>query len=1312
MKIRARNTNGPGPWTAQLYILDESDNQHPVISDLPDNGALELSVAENTSPSLSPLHTFAATDGNGDDITWSVEGTDAAFFAIDDSGKLSWSSPCTTYFDYETQPSYALKVRAADAKSAVILDVNVTVTDVANEPPAAPPSFASATMNRYLGSSGLDAGSAIGPRVTAGDGDLRYALDATSETTFDIDCFTGQLSVDAGSPLVPATDLPATLTVTATDADGTTDTTEVTVVGVLDTPTVMRNLKLTPDPSGLSYAIDYRADWPFHHGDSALTGVNIHVITPNVDSIQATTGILDRPFIWTLSANWDRVDLVAGEKTSMRLQAVNGDVDGPWTAAVEILNDKSGKHHPVISNKPDTGPFEFSVEETAGGAVLHTFAATDGDGDTITWSVEGTGAASFTIDSSGDLSPACGGAYLDYASTPSYALKVRASDGWGAEIADVNVTVTDVAEAGSVSFDSSAPQVDTALAASLTDEDNAAISGATWQWATATGCTGTWTDIAAGTSASYTPAAADAGKYLRATASFTSGGSTVTASQITASAVLAAPGSNNAPVITNKVAGATVSAPENVDDHTTVLFTYTVTDADHTIHWWKLFSSDGEGGANKDHENFVMGVNGGGLFLRAAFIASGGLDYETKTSYTFTVEVSDLTDTDTVVVTLNVTNVDEAGSVSFDSTTPVVGTALTASLTDPDGSISGATWQWATSADRSTGWTDISGETSASYTPVAGDAGKYLRATASYTDGHGASKTAVMVAAHAVVAHTVVAHSPPGAPTNLLLIPSEAGRFHVQIDFAHPSSHGSATITYYEVDYNQTAVTESTTPPLDGERDGYDLYTAGRPSTTRTRLTAGAIFKVRMRACNEWVDADDLCTTAGTGPWSYTIQVIVDDEGNQHPVISSKPDGTGPFEITVSENTGSILHTFTATDGNGDTIIWSLEGTDAGSFTIDGSGQLTRASGTLLDYRTKPRYSFRVKASDSRRGAEIVDVNLTVTVTDVDERLGNPVDEQLSNLDLQLTFGPRLEGPYDGGYYRAWWDNQPVPPGIYIYIEKGRPIHQLLRAENVSRHRTHTATRPVATGDKELASRYVAGAGPVQPGETWCFSIGIRVNGHWDWRDPSYGVPMKFWSPETCITEPGEIRRPVEVPNVTGTVTTVYQYDNEGNKTGQTSYVACLPGDAGCEGRVTVYADRLTAYQWNSAAAKAVRRGETTVGVWTYNENGKMIGRTEYTGCTPTKGDELECTGELLTRTEEDGTRLKDDGNSQSAGSPSEDKGNPSEDKGNSSEDKGNPPEDKSNPPEDKSNQNSNRKCTAAARAEGHPDHDYCSDPQ
>ena len=136
------------------------------------------------------------------------------------------------------------------------------------------------------------------------------------------------------------------------------------------------------------------------------------------------------------------------------------------------------------------------------------------------------------------------------------------------------------------------------------------------------------------------------------------------------------------------------------------------------------------------------------------------LDFETKDTYSVTVRATDPDNgRDEIEVTISVTNVDEAGTVALSSMMPQVGTALTATLTDPDGSVSDVTWSWASSSDEST-WTDISGATSASYTPVTDDGGKYLRATPAYTDGHGPDKSAQAASANAV---PVVA--PPPTPT-------------------------------------------------------------------------------------------------------------------------------------------------------------------------------------------------------------------------------------------------------------------------------------------------------------------------------------------------------------------------------------------------------------------------------------------------------------------------------------------------------------------------------------------------------------------
>ena len=176
------------------------------------------------------------------------------------------------------------------------------------------------------------------------------------------------------------------------------------------------------------------------------------------------------------------------------------------------------------------------------------------------------------------------------------------------------------------------------------------------------------------------------------------------------------------------------------------------------------------------------------------------LDYETRSSYTVTVLVRDGKDADgiddtsiddtssiddTITVTIRVNNEDDPGTLVLSTESPVEGTALTAILSDPDGSVSGVTWGWATSTDNLT-WTAISGATTASYTPPEGGVGSYLRATASYTDGHGPDKKAQASTANAVRLF------PLAKPTGVTTTP---GNQQVTLSWDDP---GDAGITAYE----------------------------------------------------------------------------------------------------------------------------------------------------------------------------------------------------------------------------------------------------------------------------------------------------------------------------------------------------------------------------------------------------------------------------------------------------------------------------------------------------------------------------------
>ena len=206
-----------------------------------------------------------------------------------------------------------------------------------------------------------------------------------------------------------------------------------------------------------------------------------------------------------------------------------------------------------------------------------------------------------------------------------------------------------------------------------------------------------------------------------------------------------------------KVTGdATADYPENGDGP---VATYTAVDPEGTAVKWSLsgvdagdFSMDGGVLAFKKSPDFEKAKGGG----------SG--DADVSNTYSVTVEATDSTrKTAMKTVTVTVTNVDEAGTVKLTTLRPRAGVMLTASVTDPDSRVSGVatdsgvtgpTWQWSRSRSGTSGWGNIDKATGMTYSPDDGDAGYYLRATATYKDkeSHLDDKTAQVISANTVQA--------------------------------------------------------------------------------------------------------------------------------------------------------------------------------------------------------------------------------------------------------------------------------------------------------------------------------------------------------------------------------------------------------------------------------------------------------------------------------------------------------------------------------------------------------------------------------
>ena len=611
--------------------------------------------------------------------------------------------------------------------------------------PNEPPVFDESPSTSRNVAENTSAGTNIGASVTATDPEdntLTYSLDLSSRATFDIVATTGQLRTSAALNFEGKSSY--TVTVTATDPSGADDTITVTInVGNVDEEGTVTLGSTQP-----------------------IVGTSL---TASLDDPDEVSGIVT--WSWESSQNGNSWILISGATAAT--YTPDAVAEGRFLRATASYTDEegSGKSAQAVSTNrvlpvpvaPNTQPVFDEGPSTSRNVAENTaprvnfgapVAATDPENDTLTYSLDVTSRATFGIDaSSGQLQTK--GA-LDYETAPSYTVTVTAADPAGADdTITVTINVINVNEAGTVTLSSLQPIEGTLLTATLDDPDNVGSGSVTWSWRSSPNSTSSGTLISGETSATYTPVAADVNRFLRAIASYTDGaGPSKSAEAVSANAVQAAPVQPNSPpyfppsenrardVHENTPVGTDFGAPVAASDD----------DDDDTLTY-------SLGGTNR--ASFAIDESSGQLRTRAP------LNFEVKSSYSVIVTATDPAGASHgIIVNITVGNVEEPGTVTLSSTQPIVGTPLTATLDDPDNVSGSVTWLWERSQNGTSSWTLISGETSATYTPVTADETRFLRATTSYTDGEGSGKRAQAVSTNRVGLAPVAPNEPPVFSSN------------------------------------------------------------------------------------------------------------------------------------------------------------------------------------------------------------------------------------------------------------------------------------------------------------------------------------------------------------------------------------------------------------------------------------------------------------------------------------------------------------------------------------------------------------------
>ena len=383
-------------------------------------------------------------------------------------------------------------------------------------------------------------------------------------------------------------------------------------------------------------------------------------------------------------------------------------------------------------------------------------------------------------------------------------------------------------------------------------------------------------------------------------------------------------------------------------------------------------------------------------------------------------------------VRVTVENIEELGAVTLNRTPPRVGLPVTATLTDPDGSISGLTWQWSINDD-------IEGATSDTYVPKAEDVDGILTATAMYDDGHsseGSAKKTAMVAAVPVEVDT--RNKPPAfvdQDADMDGVQNTTAERKVDENTGADAIDDAADVADVVADNVGSAVTandpDPNTDPLIYTLSGADagLFRVSRDNTTTQNANDGGQIEVASGTELDYEDRSSYEVTLTAEDSfgdrvSIAVTIMVTDM-DEAPEIMRTPDAnvapgfaSATTSRTVAENMAAgedIGNPVAANDANGDALTYTLGGADAAPFDIDpATGQLSTKA--ALDYETKATYSVTVTARDSGGLRDSIDVTITVTnVEEVGMLTGDASDDYAEN-------GTAAVGTYtaDGPVAASW----------------------------------------------------------------------------------------------------------------------------------------------------------------------------------------------------------------------------------------------------------------------------------------------------
>lgn len=366
------------------------------------------------------LTASAIDDDSGDTLMYSLSGLNNADFAIaSNSGLIS----TTKSLDYETVTSYSLTVAVNDGTVTITTSLTITVNNKNDEP-----TFSNAPYKAAVDEN--DAGAAV-YTVSASDQDttdsLTFFLTGSGSADFVLDSSTGVITLSRALDYESRSSY--FLSVVVLDGNGGSATTNLNVS--------VNDLNETPKFLTTPYSVSI--------AENLQTGTHvIQVVATDEDSGDSLTYSLT-------GTNSSHFAMSSSTGLVTTAQPLDQETVGLYTLNIIVTDGNSSATEVLSLTVIDTNdaptfisaPHNVSVIENDAAAAVYTVSAMDEDsGDSVTFTLTGTGSTDFSLNPSTGVVTLTRA--LDFETTPAYYLTVRACDSnGGVATTSLNVTVVD-----------------------------------------------------------------------------------------------------------------------------------------------------------------------------------------------------------------------------------------------------------------------------------------------------------------------------------------------------------------------------------------------------------------------------------------------------------------------------------------------------------------------------------------------------------------------------------------------------------------------------------------------------------------------------------------------------------------------------------------------------------------------------------------------------------------------------------------------------------------------------------------------------